>query len=310
MNQKMNQKKLSAKPFVKWAGGKGQILSYIRSKYPSQLGNGINKYCEPFVGGGVVLFDILSNYKLNEILINDINFELINTYFQIQNNISELLDLLESFQNQYYLLNKDDQKIFYLKNREKYNFLKLNENSEVNLEKAALFIFLNRTCFNGLYRVNKKGIFNVPIGSYKKPIIYDKYNLLKLNELLQNVQIQCSDYKSCLSFIDNQTFVYIDPPYRPLSPTSSFTAYSEMSFTDKDQIELSKFIDCIHKKGAKILISNSDPTNEDKTDLFFDNLYAKYQIERIPAKRIINSNAENRGEINELLINNYSSDLP
>ena len=306
----MNQKKPSIKPFVKWAGGKGQILPYIRSKYPVQLGNDIDKYCEPFVGGGAVLFDILSSYELDKILINDINSELINAYLQIQNNIFDLLTLLESFQNQYHPLSKEDQKLVYLKHRDEFNFLKLNENNDVNLEKAALFIFLNRTCFNGLYRVNKKGLFNVPVGSYKKPLIYDKSNLLKLNELLQNVQIRCSDYKSCMPFIDSQTFVYIDPPYRPLSQTSNFTAYSEVSFTDKEQIELSNFIDCIHKKGAKVLVSNSDPKNEDITDFFFDNLYERYQIERIPAKRIINCNAENRGEINELLINNYSSDLP
>ena len=304
MREIMNYQNVSVKPFVKWAGGKGQLLQNIRSKYPVQLGSEINKYCEPFVGGGAVLFDILSQYRLDDILINDINAELINAYFQIQNNIFELLNELEKIQIQYHLLNQECRRSEYLKCRDRFNSIKLNDGFD-DLEKAVLFIFLNRTCFNGLYRVNKKGQFNVPIGSYKNPQIYDKTNLLNLNKLLKNVQIQCSDYKNCLSFIDQNTFVYIDPPYRPLSPTSSFTSYSEFSFNDNDQVELSHFVHKIHEKDAWILVSNSDPKNKNLDDVFFDNLYSRYNIERVPAKRIINCNAENRGEINELLINNF-----
>jgi len=304
MEEIMINQNVSARPFVKWAGGKGQLLPNIRSKYPAQLGSEINKYCEPFVGGGAILFDILSQYRLDDVLINDINSELINVYFQIQNNVFELLNELEKIQSQYHSLNSDNRKIEFLKRRDKFNSIKLN-NSLDDLEKAVLFIFLNRTCFNGLYRVNKKGQFNVPIGSYKNPLIYDKANLLNLNKILKNVQIQCSDYKNCFSFIDHNTFVYIDPPYRPLSQTSSFTSYSEFSFNDNDQVELSRFVHKIHEKGARILVSNSDPKNKNLDDLFFDNLYSKYNIERVPAKRIINCNAENRGAINELLINNF-----
>ncbi|MDR0766936.1 MAG: Dam family site-specific DNA-(adenine-N6)-methyltransferase, partial [Methanosarcinales archaeon] len=208
-------------------------------------------------------------------------------------------------QEHYYSLNQEGRKTEFLTHRDDFNSTKLNGDDSLNLKKASLFIFLNRTCFNGLYRVNKKGQFNVPIGSYKKPLICDKDNLLKLSKSLKNVQIQCSDYKECLPFIDKRTFVYIDPPYRPLSQTSSFTAYSETSFNDENQIELNRFVDSIHEKGAKVLISNSDPKNEDVNDSFFDNLYSQYRIERVPARRIINCNAENRGEINELLINNY-----
>lgn len=301
----MDSKNSSIKPFVKWAGGKGQLLPDLRSKYPSGLGSEINKYCEPFVGGGAVLFDILSQYELDEVLINDINAELINTYFQIQNNVFELLSELERLQDHYHSLSQDGKKNEFLARRDEFNFSKLNGDSSLSLKKASLFIFLNRTCFNGLYRVNKKGEFNVPIGSYKKPLICDRENLLKLSKSLKNVQIQCSDYKKCLPFIDKNTFVYIDPPYRPLSQTSSFTAYSEASFNDENQIELNQFVNSIHKKGAKVLISNSDPKNENINDSFFDNLYSQYRIERILARRIINCNAESRGEINELLINNY-----
>ncbi|MDI6641994.1 MAG: DNA adenine methylase [Elusimicrobiota bacterium] len=296
---------VTVKPFVKWAGGKSQLLSSIRTKYPVDLGQKTNKFCEPFVGGGAVLFDILSNYKLKEILINDINAELINTYRQIQNHVTDLLEQLEDMQNIFWPLNKEDRKKMYLKKRERFNFLKVNGDERVNVEKAALFIFLNKTCFNGLFRVNKNGLFNVPMGAYKKPLICDKENLLVVHKLLQGIKIFCGDYRNCLKFIDENTFVYIDPPYRPLTETASFTAYSENMFDDSEQIALGRFVDQIHEKGAKIVVSNSDPKNADQNDDFFDKLYSKYKIERVSAKRMINCNGENRGNINELLISNY-----
>ena len=181
----------------------------------------------------------------------------------------------------------------------------VNGDESVNLEKAALFIFLNKTCFNGLYRVNKKGLFNVPMGRYKKPLICDENNLLAINKLLQGVTIHCGDYKQCLEFIDKNTFVYIDPPYLPLTKTASFTAYNETSFDETDQIELCEFVDSIHKKGAKVVVSNSDPKNTNKDDRFFDELYKKYYINRITAKRVINCNGQSRGKISELLITNF-----
>jgi len=167
-----------------------------------------------------------------------------------------------------------------------------------------LLIFLNKTCFNGLYRVNSKGLFNVPIGSYKKPPICDAENLRLISRLLENVQINCGDYSKCADFIDDNTFAYIDPPYRPLTATASFTSYSENEFCDKQQIELGKFVDEIAAKGAKIVVSNSDPKNSDESDSFFDDLYSNYTIMRISAKRMINSKATGRGNINELLICN------
>ena len=293
-------KHITVKPFVKWAGGKSQLLNDIQAKYPEK----IDKYCEPFVGGGAVLLDILANYHPKEVLINDINAELVNTYFQIKNSPNELIEKLNSMQNCFWNKNNDERKVMYLSKRERFNDLKVKGDEQVNIEKAALFIFLNKTCFNGLYRVNRKGLFNVPMGAYKKPPICDADNLECISKLLQNVQINCGEYRECTEFIDKNTFVYIDPPYRPLTKTSSFTSYSENEFGDKQQIELGKFIDDISAKGAKVVASNSDPKNSDENDCFFDELYAKYTITRVSAKRMINSNASGRGSVNELLICN------
>ncbi|MGN1106300.1 MAG: DNA adenine methylase [Huintestinicola sp.] len=291
----------TVKPFIKWAGGKSQLLNEIRAKYPDK----IDKYCEPFVGGGAVLFDVLANFHPKEVLINDINAELVNTYMQIKNNVDELIEFLSKMQDSFWKKNDTERRMMYLENRERFNDLKDNGDDQVNIEKAALFIFLNKTCFNGLYRVNSKGLFNVPMGSYKKPPICDSENLRRVNELLQDVKIRCGDYSKCADFIDSNTFVYIDPPYRPLTATASFTSYSENEFGDKQQIELGKFIDDITATGAKVVASNSDPKNSDTGDDFFDDLYSSYSISRVSAKRMINSKASNRGSINELLICNF-----
>ena len=296
--------RIECKPFIKWVGGKGQLLSEINKLYPVELGKNINKYAEIFLGGGAVLFDILSKYKLDEVYISDKNLELINTYKSIRDNVDILIKSLKEMEEQYIPLNNEDRKIYYYEKREEYNSLKIN--SEVNnIEKAILFIFLNKTCFNGLYRVNKKGKFNVPIGAYKKPKICDEENLKNVSLTLRNVKIVYADYRESEKFIDDKTFVYIDPPYRPLNITSSFTSYTENDFNDKEQIELAEYINVLNKKGAKIVISNSDPKNNDIDDNFFDKLYKNYNINRVKATRMLNSNASLRGAINELLITNY-----
>ena len=296
--------RIECKPFIKWVGGKGQLLPEINKLYPIELGKNINKYAEIFLGGGAVLFDILSKYKLDEVYISDKNLELINTYKSIRDNVDILIKSLKEMEEQYIPLNNEDRKIYYYEKREEYNSLKIN--SEVNnIEKAILFIFLNKTCFNGLYRVNKKGKFNVPMGAYKKPKICDKENLKNVSLTLRNVKIVYADYRESEKFIDEKTFVYIDPPYRPLNTSSSFTSYTENDFNDKEQIELAEYINVLNKKGAKIVISNSDPKNNDIDDNFFDKLYKNYNINRVKATRMLNSNASLRGAINELLITNY-----
>jgi DNA adenine methylase len=298
----MNNKQL--KPFVKWAGGKGQLLEIIKNNYPENLGTEISKYAEPFVGGGAVLFDILSNYDVEEVYISDTNLELINTYKVISYNVEELIKYLKSMQDEYIPYDNELRKKFYYEKRERFNQLKINGDDDTNIEKAALFIFLNRTCFNGLYRVNKRGLFNVPMGAYKNPKICDEENLINISSSLNNVKIVYGDYNKSKDFIDQNTFVYFDPPYRPITETASFTSYTENSFDDNSQIQLAKYISSLNKTKAKILVSNSDPKNYDETDNFFDDLYKEFNIKRIEAKRMINCKAGSRGKITELLISN------
>ena len=298
------EERIECKPFIKWVGGKGQLLPEINKLYPIELGKTINKYAEIFIGGGAVLFDILSKYRLDEVYISDKNLELINTYKSIRDNVDILIKSLKEMEEQYISLNNENRKIYYYKKRQEYNSLKINI-EENNIEKASLFIFLNKTCFNGLYRVNKKGEFNVPMGAYKNPKICDKENLKNVSMALKNVKIIYADYRESESFIDEKTFVYIDPPYRPLNTSSSFTSYTENDFSDKEQIELAEYIDLLNKKKAKIVISNSDPKNNNIDDNFFDELYKNYNINRVKATRMLNSNASLRGAINELLITNY-----
>ncbi len=293
-----------ARPFLKWVGGKGQLLSEITSYYPFENGK-VTKYAEPFVGGGAVLFDILNKFDLEAVYISDINSALINAYVTIRDDVEELIERLSILQSEFVPLPTEERKHYYAKMRDKFNSLTVSYDFSNNLEKAALMIFINKTCFNGLYRVNRKGAFNVPMGAYKNPLICDEENLRLVSDKLQNVQIRCGDYKESAGFIDDKTFVYFDPPYRPLSVTSSFTAYSENEFNDDKQIELGKFIDAMHAKGAKIVASNSDPKNTNKNDDFFDDLYSLHTVRRVEATRMINCNSDARGKIKELLIVNY-----
>jgi DNA adenine methylase len=295
--------KLQAKPFVKWAGGKSQILNDIRAKYPSGLGNTITKYAEPFVGGGAVLFDILNKYDLSSVYISDINCELITTYKTIRDNVDKLINILYEMQTHYQSIDKNDRKAYYYNKRDRFNTIKADDVSGVEL--AAIFIFLNHTCFNGLYRVNSNGSFNTPMGDYKNPIIYSSDNLKAVSSHLKRTEIICGDYRQCLDFIDENTFAYFDPPYRPLSDTAKFVQYSKAAFKDREQAELAMFIDELVDKNAKVLVSNSDPKNIDENDRFFDILYEKYTISRICANRMINSSGNGRGKINELLISTY-----
>ena len=293
------------KPFVKWAGGKGQILEIIKENFPAGFGETIRKYAEPFVGGGAVLFEILANYDLDEIMIADINQELMNSFIVVRDNVDELINLLESMQKEFLPLSTEERKIYYYNKRELFNTLKQDKSNSMNVALAALFIFLNKTCFNGLYRVNSKGGFNVPMGAYKNPLICDAENLQLISQKLQNVRIVCGDYKESIDFIDENTFVYFDPPYRPLNATSAFTSYNEVVFTDCNQEELAEYINMLNERKAKILLSNSDPKNHNEEDNFFDDLYANYNIKRIEASRMINSKSSGRGKIKELLISNF-----
>ena len=293
------------KPFIKWAGGKGKLIPQLKNFYPFKLENiKISKYVEPFVGGGAVLINILQEYDVKEAYAFDINIDLINCYNVIKFDVEGLIEKLEIKEKEYKKLpSKERQEYFYNIVRI-YNSYKINEN-EINLKRASEFIFLNRTCFNGLYRVNKNGKFNVPYGKYKNPTICDENNLRKLSYLIKNVKFQYGDYKKSENYIDCNTFVYFDPPYRPLSNTSGFTSYTKEDFDDEKQKELAAYYRILNEKGAKLMLSNSNPKNTNQNDNFFEEIYKGFYISKISAKRMINSNAKGRGEISELLITNY-----
>lgn len=294
-----DKNKNAAKPFLKWAGGKGQLIKEISAYYP--FSTSVTKYVEPFVGGGAILFDVLNKFDLEEVYLNDINEDLINCYTCVQDCLENLLELLKQYQAEYIPLPDDDRKKYYLAKRALYN----DKNLTSKLDRAGLLIFLNKTCFNGLYRVNRSGAFNVPIGRYKNPLICNEENLWSVSKKLQKTKIFCGDYKKTIDVIDKNTFVYIDPPYRPLSETAYFTSYANNEFSDTDQKELADYINETDRKGAKFLLSNSDPKNVNKDDNFFDELYAQYRINRIEAARMINCKSEARGKISELLISNF-----
>ncbi len=294
-----------AKPFVKWAGGKRQLLPIINENLPKELKEReINKYIEPFVGGGAVLFDIISRYEFEQIIINDCNKDLMNVYKHIKNYKDDIIDELQKLSDDYLSLNDDNRKNYYYKARDLFN---IEESGTIM--KSALFIFLNRTCFNGLYRVNSSGKFNVPHGSYKNPTILDIDNILKVSEALSKVTILNGDFTIVEEYVDEKTFVYLDPPYRPLSATSNFTSYANNDFNDDEQIRLANFYKYLHnEKRAKLMLSNSDPKNTNENDNFFDELYKQgndFTIKRVKAKRAINSKGNGRGKITELLIINY-----
>ncbi|HIU79648.1 MAG TPA: DNA adenine methylase [Candidatus Coproplasma excrementipullorum] len=294
--------KVALKPFVKWAGGKSQLVDELEKLLPEDSENGYTKYAEPMVGGGALLFKFLSEGRFEQYYISDINSELVNAYNVIKNDVERLIEKLSEMKALFLSMHENGRKLYYYSVRDKFNTTELNEDTAV--DKAAYFIFLNKTCFNGLYRVNKKGLFNVPMGSYKNPSICDADNLRNIHSALKNVTIVCGDYTLCSSFVDKNTLVYIDPPYRPISQTAAFTAYSTDVFNDDEQIRLARFVDKLNACGAKIVLSNSDPKNIDASDNFFDDLYSKYSIHRVSAVRMINSNSEKRGAIKELIICN------
>ena len=295
----------SVKPFIKWAGGKGSLIPQLRNFYPDELNEGtITKYIELFVGGGAVLIDILQKYNMKEVYAFDINIDLINCYNIIKNNVEELIKELDIKEKEFKKLADEDRQLYFYDVRKEYNSYKISEN-ELSIKRAVEFIFLNRTCFNGLYRVNKNGEFNVLCGKYKNPKICDKVNLRNLSKLIKNVIFKVSDYKECKMYVDNNTFVYFDPPYRPLSKTSGFTSYTKSSFNDENQKELAIYFKILDKMGAKLMLSNSNPKNINKKDNFFEEIYEGFRINKVLAKRMINSNVKARGEISELLITNY-----
>lgn len=301
--QTMTKKK--AKPFLKWAGGKTQLLPTIDSFLPDTFrGEDDVTYIEPFVGGGAMLFYMLQKYpNIKRAIINDINPHLIKTYSIIRDEPYSLIDALNDLQNQFKALGDyDKQKELYLDIRDHFNNKTLT-----GVEEAAYMIFLNRTCFNGLYRENSKGGFNVPFGRYTNPTICDEDLIIADSELLQKVEILNGDFSYTAEHIQGYSFFYFDPPYRPLDATSSFNSYVKESFDDNEQIRLKDFFSDLSAGGCYAMLSNSDCKGRNVEDDFFDRLYADFFIERVYAKRCINANAAKRGTLTELLIRNYEN---
>lgn len=289
------------KPFIKWVGGKTQLIESIDKVLPKDFKNQTNlTYIEPFVGGGAVLFWILQKYpNIKRAVINDINPDLTTTYKIIKTIPKELIIELRSISSEYLPLSEEKRKEYYLSKRDRFNTKSLDP-----IENSALFIFLNRTCFNGLYRVNSRGLFNVPFGKYANPKICDEQTILVDSELLQKVEILTGDFEATLKHVGENNFFYFDPPYKPLSETSSFNSYTKEEFNDKEQIRLSEFCQRIDLMGYGFALSNSDVKGKNPHDNFFDDLYNQFDINRVFATRMVNANANKRGELTELLITN------
>lgn len=286
MSRKFKLKKqIRAKPFVKWVGGKTQLLSQYENLYPLKYSN----YFEPFVGGGAVFFDLTPPKSY----LNDINETLILAYKNIKREPKEIINLLEGFQEDYYKKESRERENFYYSIREEYNNL-----SNRSLKKSAFLIFLNKTCYNGMYRENSQGKFNVPFGRYKRPRILDKENLLAVSTALKNIILTSMDFERAVDKAKKNDFVYFDPPYYPLSSTSNFTSYSETDFLKDEQIRLQKVFASLDKRGCFVMLSNS------YTD-FIRNLYKGYRQIVVMAGRAISCKGEGRGKIKELVILNY-----
>lgn len=309
--EETNELLKEAKPFLKWVGGKTKLLSEIESRLPQDIKEGkIKTYIEPFIGGGAVFFYMLSKYKFDNLIISDINKELILTYKVIKNNVEELISILEDNDEKYNSLSSlEEKQEFYNSIKNEFNKEKdiLNYDSigENEIKHASFMIFLNKSCFNGLYRENKKGEFNVPFG--KKEILnsFNRDNILSINKALKDVTILNGDFEKVKKYIDKDTFIYMDPPYRPLKDKKSFKNYSKEEFNDDTQIRLNEFCKYINETGAKFMESNSDPKNTDEEDNFFDELYNDFNIERIKAARSVNSKGDGRGKVSEIIIKNY-----
>ncbi|UBM61379.1 DNA adenine methylase [Candidatus Sulfidibacterium hydrothermale] len=310
MNDLFYEYKLGAKPFLKWVGGKRQLLEQFEELYPIELKlKKIKNYYEPFVGGGAVFFDVAQNYEIENAFLYDINDELIISYKVIQKDVNKLIEFLYRYDKQYKKLNDEKRKEYYYELRENYNLQRFNidynKYSENWIPRVAQTIFLNKTCFNGLFRFNSKGGFNSPMGRYKNPKILDEQNLLNVSKLLEIATIKKADFREVKNDVKNNSFIYFDPPYRPISKTASFTSYSKYNFQDDEQLQLASLFYELDQQGHKLMLSNSDPKNINPEDDFFETIYSAYNITRVNAKRSINSNGSKRNSIKEIVVTNY-----
>ncbi len=295
-----------AKPFLKWAGGKGQLLSQFDEHLPADLHKQAFTYIEPFVGGGAMLFHMLRKFpNITHAVINDINSHLVTAYRVIKEHPDELIRRLSGLEHEYFMLpDEEAKKEYFLNVRNIFNDSPLDD-----VDRTKYLIFLNRTCFNGLYRVNAKGKFNVPFGRYLHPTICNSETIKADSEALNraNVTILNGDFERTIDEMgDGLNFVYFDPPYRPLNATSSFNSYAKEDFNDDEQIRLRDFCVRINERtNIRWMLSNADCSAKNPEDTFFEDIYADFHIHRVYASRAINANPSKRGKLTELLIKNY-----
>lgn len=302
--------KTMPKPFLKWAGGKSQIINELEASLPPKIRKNkeIDNYIEPFIGGGAFFFYLQSSYYIRNSTIIDVNPEIITAYTIIKTKPALLVEKLAFLQNEYLAQDDKLRSAYYYRIRDDFNsFIKNYDYSLDNpqiVERIAQLIFLNKTCFNGLFRQNSKGEFNVPFGRYKNPNIFSPENIFACSDALQHTDIRCGDFSMSEDFINKETVVYFDPPYRPISKTSHFTRYSKLGFTEADQTRLASFYKDMSDKGAFLILSNSDPQHKNPQDKYFEKLYSNFKIKKVTALRTINCNATKRGPLTELIITN------
>lgn len=305
----MKYQKLSSKPFIKWAGGKGQLLSQLDEHLPQILSEREFTYIEPFVGGGAMLFHILQKYPhIERVVINDINPYLTTAYRVVKDEPEELIARLAVLEREYFALESEEaKKAFFLGAREIFNGEALDA-----VDRTKYLMFLNRTCFNGLYRVNSRGNFNVPFGRNLNPTICNAETIKADSELLNKVDVVIlnGDFEQTINYFnaDGLNYFYFDPPYRPLSTTSSFNSYAREEFNDAEQLRLRDYCQMLNDMGALWMLSNADCSAKNPDDLFFEDAYRHFNINRVYASRSINANPKKRGKLTELLISNYQRD--
>ena len=295
------------KPFLKWAGGKTQLIPQLEEHLPDM--SKIDTFIEPFLGGGAFLLHLTQKYSFKKIVLNDYNPDLVNVYLTIQKEPAKLIKLLQNMQDEYWFLDSLKQEKYYYEVREKFNLIKHYTTPAIlkpNVELAVYFIFLNKTCFNGLYRVNKDGAFNVPFGKHKKPVLFEEENIKGISSLLKKATILCGSYEEVSKEIEGETFIYLDPPYRPVAPSDRGNIYIVSGFNDEAQTKLGEwFTSMASESKVKLMLSNSDPTMLDKDDDFFNKLYKEFSINIVTARRSINRQGNGRGNVRELLVTSY-----
>ena len=302
----MKYQKILSKPFIKWAGGKGQLLSQLDEHLPQILSEREFTYIEPFVGGGAMLFHMLQKYPhIERVVINDINPYLTTAYRVVKDEPKELIERLSVLEHDYFALESEEaKKAFFLGVREIFNEEDLDA-----VDRTKYLMFLNRTCFNGLYRVNSRGKFNVPFGRNLNPTICNADTIKADSELLNRVDVVIlnGDFEQTINYFNANglNFFYFDPPYRPLSTTSSFNSYAREEFNDAEQLRLRDYCRMLNDMGALWMLSNADCSAKNPEDLFFEDAYRDFNIHRVYASRSINANPQKRGKLTELLINNY-----